>query len=76
MVVCRPSLAKYHTQLLTIRGDGSAGWTLTKVGTAEERMGIDREIASLESKLKEVDEWQSRLQELDALLSVQEIADE
>lgn len=66
---------KYHTQLLTLAGDGSAGWTLTRVGTAEERMGIDREIATLESKLADVDKWQRRVKELDVLLSVVEPED-
>lgn len=63
---------KYHTYLLTLSGDGSARWTLTQVGTAEERMGIDREINSLESKLAEVEKWEERVTELNALLSAQE----
>ncbi|KAJ7721960.1 ABC transporter transmembrane region 2-domain-containing protein [Mycena maculata] len=70
----RPSLVKYHTLLLTLTGDGSARWTLTRVGTAEERMGVDREILTLENKLAEQPAWEQRLKELDALLSVQESA--
>ncbi|KAJ7039847.1 ABC transporter transmembrane region 2-domain-containing protein [Mycena alexandri] len=70
----RPSLAKYHTLLLTLTGDGSARWTLTRVGTAEERVGVDREIATLEGKLAEQQTWETRLKELDALLAVQEDA--
>ncbi|KAJ7660063.1 ABC transporter transmembrane region 2-domain-containing protein [Mycena rosella] len=70
----RPSLAKYHTLLLTLTGDGSSRWTLTRVGTAEERMGIDREITTLENKLGEQPTWEERLKELDTLLSVQESA--
>ncbi|KAG6844809.1 hypothetical protein H0H87_003475 [Tephrocybe sp. NHM501043] len=69
----RPSLMKYHTHLLTLSGDGSARWTLAKVGTAEERMGIDREITSLESKLANVENWEKRVKELDVLLSTQEL---
>jgi ATP-binding cassette subfamily D (ALD) long-chain fatty acid import protein len=72
----RPSLAKYHTHLLTLSGDGSGSWTLTRVGTDEERMGIDREIATLEAKLAEVDAQEERLRELDALLGVQELSEE
>ncbi|KAJ7275087.1 ABC transporter transmembrane region 2-domain-containing protein [Mycena rebaudengoi] len=68
----RPSLAKYHTLLLTLAGDGAGQWTLTRVGTAEERMGVDREIATLEEKLAEKDAWERRVKELDGLLSVQE----
>ncbi|KAJ7352361.1 ABC transporter transmembrane region 2-domain-containing protein [Mycena albidolilacea] len=70
----RPSLAKYHTLLLTLTGDGSSRWTMTRVGTAEERMGVDREITTLENKLAEKDAWEQRLKELDTLLSVQEAA--
>jgi ATP-binding cassette, subfamily D (ALD), peroxisomal long-chain fatty acid import protein len=63
---------KYHTQMLTLTGDGSGSWTLSRVGTAEERMGIDREILSLENKLAEVNEWERRVKELDTLLAVEE----
>jgi len=68
----RPALIQYHTHLLTLSGDGSATWTLARVGTEEERMGIDREISSLESKLADVEKWEERVKELDVLLSVQE----
>ncbi|KAF5350966.1 hypothetical protein D9756_008231 [Leucocoprinus leucothites] len=63
----RPSLTKYHTQLLTLNLDssGPAQWTLSRVGTAEERMGIDREIKSLEEKLADVESWEARVKELD-----------
>jgi ATP-binding cassette, subfamily D (ALD), peroxisomal long-chain fatty acid import protein len=71
-ILYRPSLMKYHTRLLTLIGDGSGRWSLTRVGTEEERMGIDREIISLKNKLGEVDEWERRLKELDGLLSAQE----
>ena len=68
----RPSLAKYHRQMLTLRGDdGSASWTLTKVGTEEERMGVDREIKILEERLAEVEGWEKRVKELEQLLGVQ-----
>ncbi|KAI0719236.1 ABC transporter transmembrane region 2-domain-containing protein [Fomitopsis betulina] len=68
----RPSLMRYHTQLLTLAGDGTGKWTLTRIGTAEERMGIDREVISLESKLAEVERWEARVKELNRMLSVQE----
>ncbi|KAI0264669.1 ABC transporter transmembrane region 2-domain-containing protein [Gloeopeniophorella convolvens] len=67
----RPSLAKYHTQLLTLSGDGTGSWTLAKIGTAEARMGIDREIALLQEKLKEVEGWEARVKELGVLLGPQ-----
>ena len=64
----RPSLAKYHTQLLTLTGDGTGSWTLTRVGTEEERMGIGREIEMLRRKLKEVETWEERVKALEVLL--------
>ena len=70
--ILRPSLMKYHTQLLTVNGDAQGSWTLTRVGTAEERMGIDKEIVSLEDKLAEVEGWEIRVQELSEALSVQD----
>jgi ATP-binding cassette subfamily D (ALD) long-chain fatty acid import protein len=62
---------KYHTQLLTLSGDGTGSYTATRIGTAEERMGIDREIQTLRSRLREVGKWEARVQELTKLLSVQ-----
>ncbi|EJT99192.1 hypothetical protein DACRYDRAFT_82277 [Dacryopinax primogenitus] len=57
----RPALIKYHTRLLKILGDGRGGWELTKVGTEEERMEVDREIGELERRLGEVGGWEGRL---------------
>ncbi|KAI0042342.1 hypothetical protein FA95DRAFT_1547661 [Auriscalpium vulgare] len=64
----RPSLTKYHTQLLTLTGDGAGSWTLARIGTAEARMGIDREIGMLKGKLKEVERWEGRVRELEGML--------
>ena len=68
-----PALMRYHTQLLTIAGDGTGRWTLKRIGTAEERMDMDREIVTLENKLAEVEKWESRVKELERLLKVQDI---
>ncbi|KAJ3567866.1 hypothetical protein NP233_g6084 [Leucocoprinus birnbaumii] len=67
----RPSLTKYHTQLLTLNLDssGPAQWMLSRVGTAEERMEINREIKNLEERLADVESWEARVKELDELLS-------
>ena len=74
-------MTKYHSKLLTLTGDirdaspdspASDGWTLTQLGTAEERMGIDREILELEKKLAEVEGWERRVKELGRALSVQD----
>ena len=64
----RPTLTKYHNRLLTLTGDAAGSWVLSTVGTAEERMGIDREILMLDSKLAEVETWQKRVKELEVLL--------
>nr|VWO94705.1 Polyadenylation factor subunit 2 [Ganoderma boninense] len=69
----RPALMRYHTQLLTIAGDGTGRWTLKRIGTAEERMDMDREIVTLENKLAEVEKWETRVKELERLLKVQDI---
>ena len=45
---------------------------MTRIGTAEERMGIDREVITLENKLSEVERWEARVKELSRMLSVQE----
>jgi len=49
--------------------------TRRRVGTPEERMSVQNEIRVLEDKLKEVDGWEVRVKELEALLSVQEGVD-
>lgn len=36
-------------------------------------MGIDREIGMLEGKLKEVEQWERRVKELERLLGPQEV---
>ncbi|KAH9926703.1 ABC transporter transmembrane region 2-domain-containing protein [Fomitopsis serialis] len=68
----RPSLMRYHTHLLTLAGDGTGKWQLTRIGTAEERMGIDREVITLEGKIAEVEKWEARVKELNQMLSAQE----
>lgn len=56
--------------MLSLPGDGTGKWTITRVGTAEERMGIDKEIAALEEQLAEVGNWEKRLKELNVLLGI------
>jgi len=57
--------------LLSLSGDGTGSWTLARIGTAEARMEIDREIGVLESKLKEVKQWEKRVKELEVMLGPQ-----
>lgn len=70
-----PFLMKYHNQLLTLHGPSGSSpgrWTLSRIGTPEERMSLNREIGVLEEKLKEVAGWEARVKELEALLGVEE----
>lgn len=69
-VIRSPSLTKYHTRLLTLIGDGTGMWTETRIGTEEERMGIEKEIATLEGRLEEVADWERRVREVAAELGV------
>jgi ATP-binding cassette, subfamily D (ALD), peroxisomal long-chain fatty acid import protein len=64
---------KYHTRVLTLSGDGTGSYTLSKVGTAEERVSIGREIQTLEDKLEEVNKWEERVGQLEKMLSVQDV---
>ncbi|KAF8318737.1 putative peroxisomal half ABC transporter [Clavulina sp. PMI_390] len=66
----RPSLAKYHKRLLTLKGDAAGSWYETRVGTEEQSMDIEREIASIEARLAEVPAWQERLLEVAKELGV------
>jgi len=66
---------KYHKQLLTLHGpsgESPGKWTLSRVGTPEERMSLQKEIKVLEEKLHEVEAWEKRVKELEVLLGVQE----
>jgi ATP-binding cassette subfamily D (ALD) long-chain fatty acid import protein len=67
----RPSLMKYHTQLLTLNGEGTGRWSLTRLGTAEERLSVGREIALLEQKLADVEKWEKRVAELEHMLGAE-----
>jgi len=59
----RPSLFKYHTHLLRLTGE-KGSWELGKIGTEEEQMTREKEVQSLEAKLKEVDAKRARLAEI------------
>jgi len=66
---------KYHHQLLTLHGPSGTEpgkWTLSRIGTPEERMSLQREIKVLEEKLQEVEGWEKRVKELEVLLGVEE----
>ncbi|GAA5968100.1 hypothetical protein JCM21900_000089 [Sporobolomyces salmonicolor] len=64
----RPSLFKHHMFLLQLAGhDGK--WELKQIGEAEQSLSFQKEIDSLEEKLREVNHWKKRLAEIDSELS-------
>lgn len=64
----RPSLFKYHQYSLKLAGhDGE--WEMSKIGGPDEHLSFQREINSLEEKLRDVDSWKVRLAELEKELA-------
>jgi len=65
----RASLKRYHTFNLSLGGgeDGSE-WTFERIGTVEEKMGVERELGELRERLEKVKEWETRKQEIEAEL--------
>lgn len=62
----RASLKKYHTFNLTLGlGDDGADWDIEKIGTNEEKMGVERELHELRERLGKVEEWKKRRQEIE-----------
>ncbi|KAL4911974.1 ABC transporter transmembrane region 2-domain-containing protein [Aspergillus aurantiobrunneus] len=62
----RASLKKYHTYNLTI-GVGSDGeqWEFETIGTAKEKLGVEKELQEIRKRLDKVDEWKKRREEID-----------
>ncbi|BCS18806.1 putative peroxisomal ABC transporter (PXA1) [Aspergillus puulaauensis] len=62
----RASLKKYHTYNLTI-GVGSDGeqWEFERIGTAKEKLGVEKELQEIRKRLDKVDEWKKRREEID-----------
>lgn len=65
----RPSLFKYHTHLLLLSGD-EGSWKFETIGTKEERMSLDNEVAALEAKLKDVESNKARIEEINKELQL------
>jgi ATP-binding cassette subfamily D (ALD) long-chain fatty acid import protein len=65
----RASLKRYHTFNLSLGGgeDGSE-WAFERIGTVEEKMGVERELGELRERLEKVKEWETRKQEIEAEL--------
>ncbi|GAA6014670.1 hypothetical protein JCM11491_000188 [Sporobolomyces phaffii] len=64
----RPSLFKHHMFLLHLTGS-EGQWELKQIGEAEQSVSFQKEIESLQDKLKEVDQWKARLADIDSQLS-------
>ncbi|GAA5926084.1 uncharacterized protein JCM15063_005202 [Sporobolomyces koalae] len=64
----RPSLFKHHMYLLHLTGS-EGKWELKQIGEAEQSVSFQKEIESLQDKLKEVDQWKTRLAEIDSQLA-------
>ena len=66
----RASLKKYHAFNLNLGvGEDALGWTLERIGTDEEKLGVERELQELRARLAKVEEWKSRRQEIEIELS-------
>ena len=66
----RVSLKKYHTFNLRLgEDDDGFGWNFERIGTEEEKMGVEREVAELRKRLEQVGEWERRKAEIEAELA-------
>ncbi|TVY53124.1 Peroxisomal long-chain fatty acid import protein 2 [Lachnellula cervina] len=62
----RASLKRYHTFNLSLGGgDDGNEWAFTRIGTVEEKMGVERELGELRERLEKVKEWENRKLEID-----------
>ena len=62
----RASLKKYHTYNLTLGlGEEGEAWDLKKIGTEEEKMGVESELAGLRKRLEQVEDWKTRREEIE-----------
>ncbi len=72
----RASLKRHHTYNLVLGLDETGAghgagidWTVERIGTAAEKLSIDRELASLREQLSQVQQWQARKTEIEEELS-------
>jgi len=66
----RPTLLKYHQHQLRLgTGEDGYGWELQRLGSAQGRMTIEKEIAEMEKLMAQVDRWKSRREEIEAALT-------
>ncbi|MCJ1418092.1 hypothetical protein MMC32_004437 [Xylographa parallela] len=66
----RVSLKKYHTFNLTLGlGADGADWDVERIGTEEEKMGVERELRELRDRLARVEQWKQRRNRIEEELS-------
>ncbi|KAF9166382.1 hypothetical protein DFQ26_008066 [Actinomortierella ambigua] len=65
----RPALFKYHLHLLKFTGD-HGHWEFSTIGTAEERLSLEKEMAALQARLDEVEALKKRHAEITKELEV------
>ncbi|PYH44817.1 uncharacterized protein BP01DRAFT_374219 [Aspergillus saccharolyticus JOP 1030-1] len=62
----RASLKKYHTYSLNISiGAEGEQWELERIGTAKEKLGVEKEIQEIRKRLDKVEEWKRRRKEIE-----------
>ena len=62
----RASLKKYHTYNLTLGlGEDGTDWDFERIGTEEEKMGVERELQELRERLNLVETWRNRRYEIE-----------
>lgn len=65
----RASLKKYHSFNLKLGlGDEGADWEFQKIGTDEEKLGVEKELQELQERLGQVEEWKRRREEIESEL--------
>ncbi len=65
----RVSLKRYHEWNLDLgQGDGGEEWTFDRIGTEEEKEGVERELEGLRGRLAEVEGWRRRREEIEVEL--------
>ena len=66
----RASLKKYHNLHLSLGLDeDGSGWALERIGTEEEKLGVERELAELRARLERVEGWERRRREIEEELA-------
>ncbi|KAI5297127.1 hypothetical protein KEM55_005112 [Ascosphaera atra] len=66
----RASLKKYHTFNLVLGlGEDGMDWQLQRIGTQQEKLGVDKEIEELRARLNSVAAWKQRKEDIEMELN-------